>query len=260
MHPLSFLLILFASSAAVALPATPATPPAPPPTSTGQPDSPGSPFLRPPAEPFMPTAAPVATDAAETGPASAPAPIYSTLPHQGRPSTNSSSPAANSTAPCAASRMPLRLGPARFHRRPPPQDHAASTGSGGALTPTPASASASLASPAVAVAAMAAAAAAAVETPTDSGPRDYASLLPAAPGVTPRPEPNLAEMGYYQTTYYACVTQEASVHCGWHRPIMVAPANNAAAAAAGGSSSSPGRRTGTWMVVAGVVGVLLLEG
>ncbi|WDK19770.1 hypothetical protein CGRA01v4_11057 [Colletotrichum graminicola] len=238
-HPFSFLLILFASSAA-ALPATPATPTSPPPAPTSPPDSPASPFLRPPAEPFLPT------EAASTGPAPAPSPIYSTLPRQGRPSTNSSSPAANSTVPCAdaASRRPLRLGPARFHRRPP-QDPA--------VTPTPASASASasLAVSAVAIAA----AAAAVETPADSGPRDYASLLPAAPGVTPRPEPNLAEMGYYQTTYYSCVTQEASVHCGWHRPIMVAPANNAAADA--GGSSSPGRRTGTWALVAGLAAVLL---
>ncbi|KDN62065.1 hypothetical protein CSUB01_11083 [Colletotrichum sublineola] len=238
MHPLSFLLILFASSAA-ALPATPATPTAPP-------DSPGSPFLRPPAEPFLPTVVPVATDAAETSPAPAPTPIYSTLSRQGRPSTNSSSPSvANSTAPCAASRRPLRLGPARLHRRPP-QDSA--------VTPTSVPTSASPAAPAVAIAAVAAAA---VETaPADSGPRDYASLLPAAPGVTPRPEPNLAEMGYDQTTYYSCVTQEASVHCGWHRPIMVAPANNAAAAAAAGPSF-PGRRTGTWMLVAGVAAVLL---
>ncbi|GKT44805.1 uncharacterized protein ColSpa_04986 [Colletotrichum spaethianum] len=58
-------------------------------------------------------------------------------------------------------------------------------------------------------------------------------------------------MGYYQTTYYSCVTQEASVHCGWHRPIMVAPAYNAA------GSSSVGRGARVWMLVAGVVGVLV---
>ncbi|KAK2051685.1 hypothetical protein LY76DRAFT_610428 [Colletotrichum caudatum] len=257
MHPLSFLLILFASSAA-ALPATPATPTHAPPAPTGPPDSPASPFPRPPIDLFVPTAAPVTTEAAETGTAPAPAPIYSTLPRQGGPSTNSSSPAANSTVPCggrgdASRRPPLRLGgPARLHRGPPSQDPAP-------LAPTSASSasSASLAAPAVAVAA----AAAAVETPpADSGPRDYASLIPPAPGVTPRPEPNLAEMGYYQTTYYSCVTREASVHCGWHRPLMVAPANNAGAGAGGGSSSSsssPGRRAGTLMIVAAVAAVLL---
>ncbi|KZL63210.1 hypothetical protein CI238_09475 [Colletotrichum incanum] len=226
MHPLSLVLILFAPAAA-ALPATPATPTSPPPTSTGSPQ-------QSPPEPFLPTSAPISTDIAETNPT--PTPIYSTLTP--KVPSNSSSPVTNSTAPCA-SRRPLRLGPARLHRKP--SQNSVSTG-----TLTPAAASTSVAVPAVAIAV-----AAAAETPTDSGPRDYASLIPPAPGVTPRPEPNLAQMGYYQTTYYSCVTQEASVHCGWHRPIMVAPANNAA------GSTATGWGARIWMLVAGVVGILV---
>ncbi|GKT59975.1 hypothetical protein ColTof4_00117 [Colletotrichum tofieldiae] len=226
MRILSLLPILFASSVA-ALPAAQATPTSPPPIPTGSPQ-------QPPPEPFLPTGAPIATDIAETNPT--PTPIYSTLTL--KVPSNSSSPATNSTAPCA-SRRPLRLGPARLHRKP-----AQDSVSTGTLTPTAASTS-------VAVPAVAIAVAAAAETPTDSGPRDYASLIPPAPGVTPRPEPNLAQMGYYQTTYYSCVTREASVHCGWHRPIMVAPANNAA------GSPATGRGARIWMLVAGAVAVLV---
>ncbi|WQF88217.1 hypothetical protein CDEST_13231 [Colletotrichum destructivum] len=235
MHPLSFLLALFASSTA-ALPATPAAPTSPLSTLTNTPDRPGSSqHLQP--EPFLPTAIPVSTDVPEADPT--PSPIYSTLTTPKTPS-NSSSPATNSTAPCFSRRPPLRLGPARLHRKPS-QDSLLSTTGTRQTTPT------SFAAPAVAVAV----AAAAVETPTDSGPRDYASLIPPAPGVTPRPEPNLAELGFYQTTYYSCVTRKASVHCGWHRPILVAPANNAA------GSSSASRRACMWLLVAALVGALV---
>ncbi|KXH39718.1 hypothetical protein CNYM01_12574 [Colletotrichum nymphaeae SA-01] len=233
MHPHSHLilsLILLATSTS-ALPATPATPTTPPPTSTSSPDT-----QQPPIQPFLPT-----TGAAllPTGiPASprpnpnqpqpqspAPSPIYTTLTPKFPPSNSSSSfPSGhhNSTSPCASGR-PLRLGPARLHKKPHNQTSPRSSPSPSKNTPQT-----TIAAEATAAAAIAAAAAA-VETPTDSGPRNYASLIPPAPGVTPRPEPNLAEMGYYQTTYYSCATQGTSTHCGWHRPIMVAPANNAAA-------------------------------
>ncbi|TKW54450.1 hypothetical protein CTA1_9707 [Colletotrichum tanaceti] len=241
MHPLLFLLVLVVSSAA-ALPATTAAPTSPLSHPTDTPDRPSpSQHLRP--EPFLPTTIPVSTDVPEAGPNPTPnltpTPIYSTLTP--KPPSNSSSYATNSTALCFSRRPPpLRLGPARLHRKPS-QDSLLSTTETRQTTPT------SFAVPAVAVAV----AAAAVETPADSGPRDYASLIPPAPGVTPRPEPNLADLGFYQTTYYSCVTRKASVHCGWHRPILVAPANNAA------GSPSASRRAGMWVLVAGLVGALV---
>ncbi|KAK1675145.1 hypothetical protein BDP55DRAFT_632321 [Colletotrichum godetiae] len=254
MHPLSHLtlflslLFLLLATSTAALPATPATPTNPPPTSTSSPDT-----QQPPIQPFHPT-----TGAAlfPTGiPASprpnpnqspAPSPIYSTLTPKFPPSNSSSSPGHhNSTSPCASGR-PLRLGPARLHKNPHNRTSSSSSSSSPSLPPS------TTAPTEAAVAAAAAIAAAAVETPADSGPRNYASLIPPAPGVTPRPEPNLAEMGYYQTTYYSCATRGTSTHCGWHRPIMVAPANNAAATAAVSRKAGIGA-----LVVAAVVGVLV---
>ncbi|KAH0436687.1 hypothetical protein CcaCcLH18_04244 [Colletotrichum camelliae] len=218
MHPLSFLLILFASSTG-ALPATPASPT---PCTMSLPTD--ASLTRPPPRPFHPTDAPSALPGSPSDEATdpTPSPIYTLLPV---PSNSSSAAASNTTAPC--SRRPLRLGPARLHKKPSPS-------------------SASEAPAAVAIAAVAA------ETPTSDGPRDYASLIPPAPGVTPRPEPNLAEMGYYQTTYWSCATRGTSTSCGWHRPIMVAPANAAvnAAPAAGGLGAAAA-------AVAGLVGILI---
>ncbi|KAF6827168.1 hypothetical protein CPLU01_09241 [Colletotrichum plurivorum] len=217
MHPLIFLLILFASTAS-ALPAVPATP-TPAPTTSSEPCS------RPPPRPFLPTPTP----AADT-PDPTPSPIYSTLPIFPLPSNSSSS---NASTPCASMRRPLRLGPERFRK----------SLSLSSLLP---SSSTSLSLPTISEFEISAA----DQTPSD-GPRDYASLIPPAPGVTPRPEPNLAEMGYTQTTYYSCVTREASVHCGWHRPIMVAPANNAV--------SSGTRTSGHLGALVGlVVGILVV--
>ncbi|OLN87056.1 hypothetical protein CCHL11_06463 [Colletotrichum chlorophyti] len=211
MHPLSIVL-LFASSAA-ALPATPA-----PPTAT-------------PVPRFRPTGTlPTNTDPT-------PSPIYSTI----IPSNATAVSNSTSSLPCA-SRRPLRLGPARLHKKPLPTSSALAQETTNPTTTV-----------FVVVAAAAAAASAAeppIETPTDSGPRDYASLIPPAPGVTPRPEPNLAEMGYYQTTYYSCATRGTSVHCGWHRPIMVAPANAAADHKARAGAGA--------IFFAGIVGVLML--
>ncbi|KAJ0366430.1 hypothetical protein COL26b_011653 [Colletotrichum chrysophilum] len=180
-------------------------------------------LTRPPPRPFRPTDAPSAPSDEATDPT--PSPIYTLLPVP----SNSSSSASNTSAPC--SRRPLRLGPARLHKKPSP----------------------SSASEAPAVAAVAIAAAAA-GTPTSDGPRDYASLIPPAPGVTPRPEPNLAEMGYYQTTYWSCATRGTSSHCGWHRPIMVAPANAAVNAAAAAAPTNFGLGAAA---VAGLVGILI---
>ncbi|KAK7454979.1 hypothetical protein CaCOL14_006042 [Colletotrichum acutatum] len=225
MHLLSHLvlsLILLATSTS-ALPATPATP-TPQPTSTSSPDT-----QQPPIQPFLPTtgaallptgisASPRPNPNQPQSQSPAPSPIYTTLTPKFPPSNSSTSfPSGhhNSTSPCASGR-PLRLGPARLHKKPHNQTSLPS--------PSPSTNTPQTTIPAEATAA---AAIAAVETPTDSGPRDYASLIPPAPGVTPRPEPNLAEMGYYQTTYYSCATQGTSTHCGWHRPLMVAPANNA---------------------------------
>ncbi|KAF6843241.1 hypothetical protein CMUS01_02284 [Colletotrichum musicola] len=199
MHPLRFLLILFASAAS-ALPAVPATP-TPAPTTSSEPCS------RPPPRPFLPTPTPAAEGADPT-----PSPIYSTLPIFPLPSNSSSS---NASVPCASMRRPLRLGPERFRKSLSPSSLLPPSSTSLPSSPT----SLPLPTSDIEIAA-------AQDTPSD-GPRDYASLIPPAPGVTPRPEPNLAEMGYTQTTYYSCVTREASVHCGWHRPIMVAPANNA---------------------------------
>ncbi|TEA18538.1 hypothetical protein C8034_v010912 [Colletotrichum sidae] len=150
----------------------------------------------------------------------APSPIYSLLPI---PSNSSLS---NSTFPCASGR-PLRLGPARLHKQHPPQRSSPTT-LPVALATTPPTAAAE-------------AAALAVSTPP-AGPPDYASILPAAPDVTPRPEPNLAEMGYYQTTYYSCATRDATVHCGWHRPLRALPASS--------SSPSSSIRAGSAFVFA----------
>lgn len=260
MHPLSHLLLSFlllatSTSALPATPATPATPTTPPSTSTSSPDT-----QQPPIQPFLPTT----TGAAllPTGiPASprpnpnpnqpqsqspAPSPIYTTLTPKFPPSNSSSNSSSfpsghhNSTSPCASGR-PIRLGPARLHKKPHNQTS----------TPSPSTNTPQTTIPAEATAAAAIAAAAAIETPTDSGPRNYASLIPPAPGVTPRPEPNLAEMGYYQTTYYSCATQGTSTHCGWHRPIMVAPANNAGTAVVN-------RKAGIGaLIVAIVVGVFV---
>ncbi|KAI3528344.1 hypothetical protein CSPX01_16309 [Colletotrichum filicis] len=257
MHPPSHLilsLILLATSIA-ALPATPATPTTPPPTSTSSPDTqqpPIQPFLPTTGAALLPTGIPASPRPSPNQPQSqspAPSPIYTTLTPKFPPSNSSSSfPSGhhNSTSPCASGR-PLRLGPARLHKKPHNQTSLPSSPPQPTNTPQ-------TTIPAEATAAAAiAAAAAAVETPTDSGPRDYASLIPPAPGVTPRPEPNLAEMGYYQTTYYSCATQGTSTHCGWHRPIMVAPANNAATGA-----GAMNRKAGIGaLVVAFVVGVFV---
>ncbi|KAK1633964.1 hypothetical protein BDP81DRAFT_408463 [Colletotrichum phormii] len=250
MHSLfDLILLLLLATSTAALPATPATPTNPPPTSTSSPDT-----QRPPIQPFLPT-----TGAAllPTGiPASprpnpnnspAPSPIYSTLTPKFPPSNSSSSPSGhhNSTSPCASGR-PLRLGPARLHKNPHNRTSSSSSSSSPSPPPPP-----STTTPTEAAVAAAAIAAAAVETPTDGGPRNYASLIPPAPGVTPRPEPNLAEMGYYQTTYYSCATRGTSTHCGWHRPIMVAPANNA------GTGTSVNRKAGIGALAVAVVGVLV---
>ncbi|KAF6804981.1 hypothetical protein CSOJ01_09824 [Colletotrichum sojae] len=209
MHPLRFLLILFATGAS-ALPAVQATP-TPAPTTSSEPCS------RPPPRPFLPTPTPAA--GATTDPT--PSPIYSTLPIFPLPSNSSSS---NASTPCASMRRPLRLGPERFRKSLSPSSLLPSSSI--SLPSSSSSTSTSLPLPTSDLEISAA-----DQTPSD-GPRDYASLIPPAPGVTPRPEPNLAEMGYTQTTYYSCVTREASVHCGWHRPIMVAPANNAVSSGA----------------------------
>ncbi|KAF4873648.1 hypothetical protein CGCSCA1_v007272 [Colletotrichum siamense] len=219
MHPLSFLLILFATSTG-ALPATPASPM---PCTMSLPTD--ASLTRPPPRPFRPTDAPSAPSDEATDPT--PSPIYTLLPIP----SNSSASASNTSAPC--SRRPLRLGPARLHKKPSPSS----------ASDAPA-----------AVAGVAIAAAAAAETPTFDGPRDYASLIPPAPGVTPRPEPNLAEMGYYQTTYWSCATRGTSSHCGWHRPIMVAPANAAVNAAAAAAPRNFGLGAAA---VAGLVGILI---
>ncbi|KXH29461.1 hypothetical protein CSAL01_01672 [Colletotrichum salicis] len=245
---LLLLLLLLATSTA-ALPATPATPTNPPPTSTSSPDT-----QQPPTQPFLPTTGAVllptsipASPRPNPNHSPAPSPIYSTLTPKFPPSNSSSSSPSghhNSTSPCASGR-PLRLGPARLHKNP----HNRSSSSSSFLPSPPPSTTTPTKAVAIAIAA------AAVETPTDAGPRNYASIIPPAPGVTPRPEPNLAEMGYYQTTYYSCATRGTSTHCGWHRPIMVAPANNAAA----GTGTSVNRKAGIGaLVVAVVVGVLVV--
>ncbi|WYZ41251.1 hypothetical protein EsH8_V_000146 [Colletotrichum jinshuiense] len=248
MHPLSFLLILFASSAA-ALPATQATPTSPPPAARTPPGSP-----QPPPLPFLPTGIPLSTGVGGGGSGPAPSPIYSTLTPKFPPSNSSSS--TNSSLPCASIRRPLRLGPARLHKKPsqtaspsssPSPSPSAPEGLPKGDTAPPAT---DAPTPAAAVLA-----AAAETAPADSGPRDYASLIPPAPGVTPRPEPNLAELGYYQTTYYSCATRDATVHCGWHRPVMVAPANNAAGSASAGLRARAGAGLGALVVV--VVSVLV---
>ncbi|GKT91348.1 hypothetical protein Ct61P_09198 [Colletotrichum tofieldiae] len=183
-------------------------------TPTSPPPIPTGSPQQPPPEPFLPTGAPIATDIAETNPT--PTPIYSTL----TPKVPSNSP--GPAPPQTRSGLRLDRNPhtnRRLHlgRRPRRRNRSRRRR----------------------------------RNPHRLRPRDYASLIPPAPGVTPRPEPNLAQMGYYQTTYYSCVTREASVHCGWHRPIMVAPANNAA------GSPATGRGARIWMLVAGAVAVLV---
>ncbi|KAL0942917.1 uncharacterized protein CTRU02_200803 [Colletotrichum truncatum] len=227
MHPLSFLLILF--STAAALPATPATPTTPPPCTMKPPTS-------PPPRPCLPTGTlqPIDDNDSNKANPTPPSPIYTTIRF---PFPSNSS--ANASVPCASIRRPLRLGPARLHKSQPSPTSNDNDNNQDKVTP-----------------AAVAAAVAAVETP-DDGPRDYASLIPPAPGVTPRPEPNLAELGYYQTTYYSCATRGVSVHCGWHRPIMVAPAKASEAAAAAGIAGS---RAVLITAVIGVVVALFMTG
>ncbi|KAK1717355.1 uncharacterized protein BDZ83DRAFT_634053 [Colletotrichum acutatum] len=198
MHLLSHLvlsLILLATSTS-ALPATPATP-TPQPTSTSSPDT-----QQPPIQPFLPTtgaallptgisASPRPNPNQPQSQSPAPSPIYTTLTPKFPPSNSSTSfPSGhhNSTSPCASGR-PLRLGPARLHKKPHNQTSLPS--------PSPST-----------------------NTPQTTIPAEATAAAAIA-------APNLAEMGYYQTTYYSCATQGTSTHCGWHRPLMVAPANNA---------------------------------
>ena len=52
------------------------------------------------------------------------------------------------------------------------------------------------------------------------------SIPPYTPIVTPAPDQDaqLASLGYYQTTYYACNTIDGKERCGWHIPVMKAGA------------------------------------